>query len=130
MKTINVLIIALFCTTTVWAQDSKQLKIPLIGSKAPSFKANSTDGVLKFPNDFGNSWKIIFSHPKDFTPVCTDGEVESFQLVPAEEVLQIIRDSEDFKPNCNLVILDFMIRHGLLNPEVKGYTNLVRSLHR
>jgi isopentenyldiphosphate isomerase len=68
--------------------------------------------------------------PEDFTPVCTDGEVESFHLMPVEEVMQIIRDSEDFKPNCNLVILDFLVRHGLLKPEEKGYTNLVSSLHQ
>jgi len=68
--------------------------------------------------------------PEDFTPVCTDGEVESFHLMPVEDVMQIIHDSEDFKPNCNLVILDFLVRHGLLNPEEKGYTGLVSSLHR
>ena len=39
--------------------------IPLIGSKAPSFKAKSTEGNIKFPEDFGSSWKILFSHPQD-----------------------------------------------------------------
>ena len=68
--------------------------------------------------------------PEDFTPVCTDGEVESFMLMPVIEVMEIIRDSEAFKPNCNLVILDFVIRHGLLDPEEKGYTGLVSSLHK
>ena len=66
----------------------------------------------------------------DFTPVCTDGEVESFELMPARKVLEIIRDTEDFKLNCNLVIIDFLIRHGLLDPDQTGYAELVSSLHR
>ena len=50
---------------------SKKNKLPLIGDKAPSFKENSTNGVLNFPEDFGENWKILFSHPLDFTAVCT-----------------------------------------------------------
>ena len=68
--------------------------------------------------------------PEDFTPACTDGEVVSFTLMPVIDVMEIIRDSEAFKPNCNLVILDFVIRHGLLDPQEKGYTDLVSSLHK
>ena len=68
--------------------------------------------------------------PEDFTPVCTDGEVESFQLMPVEKVMEIVRDSEEFKPNCNLVIIDFLIRHGLLDSEETDYTELVCNLHR
>jgi len=68
--------------------------------------------------------------PEDFTPVCTDGEVESFELMPINEVMEIIQNSEDFKPNCSLVIIDFLIRHGLLNPEQAGYAELVRELHQ
>tara|TARA_R110002050_G_scaffold292161_1_gene447318 strand:- start:2500 stop:3273 length:774 start_codon:yes stop_codon:yes gene_type:complete len=56
------------------SQNSKQ--IPLIGSLAPSFTALSTNGELTFPNDFGKSWKILFSHPKDFTPVCSSELLE------------------------------------------------------
>ncbi|MCK3685822.1 redoxin domain-containing protein [Maribellus sp. YY47] len=57
--------------------------IPLIGSKAPSVKAQSTDGKITFPDDFGTSWKILFSHPADFTPVCTSELLELAYLQPA-----------------------------------------------
>jgi len=55
-------------------------KIPLIGSVAPSFTANSTNGNIKFPDDFGKSWKILFSHPQDFTPVCSSELLELSHL--------------------------------------------------
>lgn len=55
-------------------------KIPLIGSKAPSFKAQSTNGKITFPDDFGKSWKILFSHPQDFTPVCSTELLELANL--------------------------------------------------
>jgi peroxiredoxin (alkyl hydroperoxide reductase subunit C) len=45
--------------------------MPRIGDKAPSFKAISTQGEIKFPDDYAGSWVIFFSHPADFTPVCT-----------------------------------------------------------
>lgn len=68
--------------------------------------------------------------PEEFEPVCTDGEVESFELMPIQQVAEIVRETDEFKANCNLVIIDFLIRHGLLNPEEADYTQLVTGLHR
>ncbi len=45
--------------------------LPLIGEKAPSFEAETTQGHISFPKDYEGKWVIFFSHPADFTPVCT-----------------------------------------------------------
>ena len=45
--------------------------MPRIGDAAPAFEANTTQGHISFAADFKGKWKILFSHPADFTPVCT-----------------------------------------------------------
>jgi hypothetical protein len=47
-----------------------------------------------------------------------------------DQVISIVRDTEEFKPNCNLVIIDFLVRHGLLDPDQEGYAEIVSGLHQ
>ncbi len=68
--------------------------------------------------------------PADFRPVCHDGELEAFTLMPVEEVAAIVRDTEQFKFNCNLVIIDFLVRRGLIGPDEPDYLAIVRGLHQ
>lgn len=55
--------------------------------------------------------------PEGFAPRNTDGEIERFDLMPAEAVLDLVRETGRFKFNCNLVLIDFFIRHGLIDPD-------------
>lgn len=52
-------------------EDMEMNRLPLIGDTAPSFKALTTKGTVNFPEDYKGKWVLFFSHPSDFTPVCT-----------------------------------------------------------
>ena len=66
--------------------------------------------------------------PEDFRPIPTDGEVADFLLLPIAEVIRLVTETDEFKPNCNLVIIDFLLRHGLLGPEHPQYEALALGL--
>ncbi len=68
--------------------------------------------------------------PTDFVPENADGEIASFELWPIRKVMDIVGETEEFKFNCNLVIIDFLLRHGLIAPEHRDYLEIVRGLHR
>ena len=67
--------------------------------------------------------------PENFRPRCTDGEVAGFELMPMEQVAEIVRDSDEFKPNCNLVVIDFLLRHGFIDSDHPDHQSLRDGLH-
>ena len=62
-------------------------RLPLIGDPAPSFKAVTTQGPINFPEDFKGKWVVFFSHPADFTPVCTTEFMTFASMQPEFEKL-------------------------------------------
>ena len=68
------------------------VSMPRIGEDAPEFKAVTTQGEINFPADYKGSWVILFSHPADFTPVCTS-EFMTFATM----------EGQFNKANCKLV---------------------------
>ena len=97
MKKIFLLVVLVLAVTMLWSQEKKEdrnFRIPLIGEVAPSFTAESTAGTINFPLDYGRNWKILFSHPQDFTPVCSS------------EILELTNLQSEFdKLNTKLVVV-------------------------
>ncbi len=87
-----------------------------------------------YENERGVKPEVLYCYdlqlPEYFQPVCTDGEVDEFMLIPIQDVAEIVRDTFDFKLNCNLVVIDFLIRHGVLTPDDDDYDLLATGLHQ
>ena len=92
MKKMLLFIVSLIVVSQLWSQngsmsssqqttkEDRNFRIPLIGETAPSFTAESTNGAINFPDDYGHKWKVLFSHPQDFTPVCSTEIMELANL--------------------------------------------------
>ena len=76
---------------------------------------------------------VLFNYdlelPADFVPHNTDGEVEEFYLWSMDQVMDTVRESEDFKFNCGVVVIDFLVRRGFIGPDHSDYLEIQRGLH-
>jgi peroxiredoxin 2/4 len=102
-KAILLTTLFLFSIFLVWAQENKNKRPLLIGVETPSFVAQSTDGEINFPGDFGMSWKILIAQPKAYTPVCSSELIE----------LAYQQDSFDDLNAKLIVIVTDDLKHGM-----------------
>ena len=76
--------------------------------------------------------EIIYTYDLELTetfqPCNQDGEGEEFQLMPIAEVMRLVAETDDIKINCNLVVLDFLVRHSILHADQACYAELVEGL--
>jgi 8-oxo-dGTP pyrophosphatase MutT (NUDIX family) len=111
------------------AEEEASIPTELISRATPA-------GVVSYrmENQLGIRDDVLFVYdlvtPEDFAPKNRDGEIVTFELMPAIEVIERIRTTDDFKFNVNLVILDFAVRHGLLRPDDPEYLDVATGLHR
>ena len=91
-------------------------------------------GVVTYlvTNEEGLRSDVVFSYdlelPADFQPVNRDGEVEEFFLWPIDRVMRVVAETDDFKFNVALVIIDFLIRHGFIGPDDPDYLAILAGL--
>ena len=74
-------------TTSAAPEATTNARIPLIGETAPAFTAQTTQGPINFPKDYAGKWVILFSHPADFTPVCTTEFMTFAAMMPEFKAL-------------------------------------------
>jgi len=70
-------------------QTNDMSRMPVIGDPAPAFRAMTTMGKINFPEDYKGSWVILFSHPADFTPVCTTEFITFARMADEFEELNV-----------------------------------------
>lgn len=130
------------------SKKNKTPRLPLIGDPAPSFEVESTHGVIKL-EDYRGKWVVLFSHPADFTPVCTtefigfsqrydEFEKRNVQLIgnSVDSIFSHIGWVQSIKENSGVevkfpIIADLEMNvakaYGMIHPESNG-TNAVRAV--
>jgi len=131
------------------------VRMPLICEKAPAFKAETTMGPINFPEDYKGKWVVFFSHPADFTPVCTTEFMtfatmqEEFRALNTELLglsidstyshiawLRTIKEKIEYKgmkdvevmfPVISDLTMDVAKKYGMLQPEAST-TQAVRAV--
>ncbi len=135
--------------------DEERVTMPLIGDDAPAFTAKTTMGDIKFPEDYKGKWVILFSHPADFTPVCTTEFMtfasmqDEFKALNAELIglsidsiyahiawLRTIKEKIEFKGMKNVEVnfpviedlrMDVAKKYGMVQPNASN-TQAVRAV--
>lgn len=135
--------------------ENQSYRMPLIGDKAPSFEAETTQGKIRFPEDYRGKWVILFSHPSDFTPICTSEFVlfgamqQEFEALGCRLVglsvgtnpshiawMKSIHDKIEFKGHKNVVLkfpliadmsMEVAHKYGMIQPGVST-TAAVRAV--
>jgi peroxiredoxin (alkyl hydroperoxide reductase subunit C) len=127
--------------------EERSMSMPLLGDDFPEMTVNTTDGPMHLPNDLKGKWFVLFSHPADFTPVCTtefvgfQDEIKEFDKMgvkligmSVDQVFSHIKWIEWIKDNLNVEITFPIVaandavasKLGMLHPG-KG-TNTVRAV--
>lgn len=127
--------------------EERKYQIPLIGDIAPSFKTKTTLGEIDFPKDYKGKWVVLFSHPADFTPVCTT-EFISFQNLKNEfdkrdteligysmdglssHIAWVLNIKEKFDVDIEFPIatgMDIAIKYGMIHPN-SSLTATIRAV--
>lgn len=129
--------------------------MPLIGDDAPAFTAVTTQGNISFPQDYKGKWVILFSHPADFTPVCTTEFMTFAKMMPEFKALnceliglsidskyshiawlRTIREKVQYKDMKNMEVtfpliedikMDVAKKYGMVQPNASG-TQAVRAV--
>ena len=87
---------------------------------------------VETPEGLGPATMFIFDLelPRDFAPANADGELAGFELLAMPEVLALVAEGREFKPNSNLVVIDFCLRHGVIGADHPEYAALASGLRQ